>query len=398
MSHKGVVSYSTSNLWSGSVQIVEVVADANVLDAGGQETYALHAGCRYVVYDSEAGYGLRDGALKLIASLDRTLPIYHGEPLKKHRLILPFIGRRGDTVALASCLAALKERYPQVTIDIAAPDAPREVLRLMPRLGKQLSYPPLAEQIEHYDYYLSFEEVEAVPYGWRRSSADLFSVILHTPRPGSPPHVTIPREVRERWRFPVTNRARICVHVGRSDSLRSYPRDLLDQLVQYLIDARFEVYLIGAGDATRHAEAHGAESAHDLCGQTATAADLAAVLVQMDAVMTGDSFPMHLAGTMGIPTLALFTATDAVIGSDYPAVVSIQSRADCSPCRVADGVCPLGHGQCIAHRERSFSPQSIVQRLDMLVSVSGAVQANTADHSGRLCSLGSLTVEEPLPN
>ena len=39
------------------MQIVEALADADVLDAGGQEAYTLQAGCRYVVYDSEAAHG-----------------------------------------------------------------------------------------------------------------------------------------------------------------------------------------------------------------------------------------------------------------------------------------------------------------------------------------------------
>lgn len=356
-------------LWGGSVQIVEAVADANVLDTSGRAAYALRAGHRYVIYDSEAGYGLRDGALKLMASLDRVLPIYHGETLRQHRLILPFIGRRGDALVAASCLAALQERYAEITIDVAAPDAPREVLCLMPRLGEQWPYPPLAEQIESYDYYLSFEEVEAVPRGWQRSCADVFSSCMHTPRPTGPPRLTVPPGVRQRWMLGATRRPRVAVHVGRSDSLRSYPHDLLDELVRHLIDARFEVYLIGAGDVTRQAKTNRTESARDLCGRTATPADLAAVLAQMDAVMTGDSFPMHLAGAIGVPTLAVFTATDAVIGSDYPAVVAVQSPARCSPCRITDGVCPRGHDRCIAHRDRFISPESIVGRLETLVSV-----------------------------
>ena len=356
-------------LWGGSVQIVEAVADANVLDTSGRAAYALRAGRRYVVHDSEAGYGLRDGALKLIAGLDRVLPVYHGETLRQHHLILPFIGRRGDALVTASCLAALQERYPEITIDVAAPDAPREVLLLMPWLGEQSPYPPPAEQIERYSYYLSFEEVEAVPCGWQRSCADVFSSCMHTPRPTSPPRITVPPEVQQRWTLGTTRWPRVAVHVGRSDNLRSYPQDLLAELVRYLIDARFEVYLIGAGDVTGPAATYGTGPARDLCGRTATPADLAAVLAQMDAVVTGDSFPMHLAGTIGVPTLALFTTTDAVIGSDYPTVVAVQSGIRCSPCRIADGVCPLGHGRCIAHRDRSVSPESIVGRLETLVSV-----------------------------
>ncbi len=37
------------------MQIVEALADADVLDAGGQEAYTLQAGCRYVVYGRRKG-------------------------------------------------------------------------------------------------------------------------------------------------------------------------------------------------------------------------------------------------------------------------------------------------------------------------------------------------------
>ena len=83
----------------------------------------------------------------------------------------------------------------------------------------------------------------------------------------------------------------------------------------------------------------------------------------MSALVTGDSFPMHLAGAMGVPTIAVFTATDRVLGSDYPSVTALQSATECSPCRIAIGSCPLGHNECIAHRDASIDPQAIVDRV-----------------------------------
>ncbi len=352
------------------MQIAEAIADANVRDASGQHAYSLCAGHRYLVYDSEAGYGLRDGALKLVGGLDSALPFYNRQPLQQHRLILPFIGRRGDALVVASCLAALKELYSAATIDIAAPEAAREVLRLMPRVGELLPYPFDLERVTDYDYYLSFEEIEAIPRGWRRSYADVFSACLRTPRPSSPPHVAIPPEVAQRWVLPPVDRPRVAVHVRCSDSLRSYPRDLLEELTGRLVDADFEIYLTGTAEQTGPAWAHDLDHVHNLTGRTPGPADLAALMSHMDALITGDSFPMHLAGALAIPTIALFTTTDAVIGSDYASVAAVQSLADCSPCRIAEGTCPLGYGECIAHRDPSLGPEALVERARSVVTVS----------------------------
>ena len=374
------------------MQIVEALADSTVLDADGNAVYALRAGrqagfanVRYVLYDAEAGRGLRDGAVNPITSLDSVVPGYDREPLERHRLVLPFIGRLGDAVVAGSCLAALVERFPGVTIDIAAPAPALEVFKLMPRFGRLLAYPIEADALEAYDFHLSFEDVDAVPRGTSRSCADVFSACLRTPRPTTPAPVTIPPDVAARWTLPQTDpgapglanrqsrladRPRVALHVGQPDSLRSYPVDLVEALATRLVAEGFDVVLIGTGDVASRPANLSIPRVENLIGSTKTPADLGAVLAQISALITGDSFPMHLAGAMGVPTLALFTATDRVLGSDYPSVTAIQSAAECSPCRIAAGSCPLGHTECIAHRDTSINPQAIVDHVRKTLSES----------------------------
>ena len=348
------------------MQIVEAMVDADVFDAAGGAAYLLRAGERYVVYDSEAGLGLRQGAFRSIAGVDRVLSPYNREPLRRQRLVLPFIGRLGDAVVTASCVTALKERYPDIRVDIAAVEATRGLFELMPRVGQLLPYPLEASRLADYDYYLSFESVEAVPDGSARPCADVFSSCLRTPRPAHPPTVTIPREVVQRWRLEKADRPRVAVHVGRPGSLRSFPADLFPQLIRRLAADGYGVYLVG-DQAGADVSPGNVDLCYDCRDRTPTPADLAALLGQMDVVVTGDSFPMHLAGAMGVATVAIFTATDAVLASDYPSVTGVQSRESCSPCRVADGRCPLGHAECTAHRHSSVSADSIVALVAELV-------------------------------
>jgi ADP-heptose:LPS heptosyltransferase len=139
--------------------------------------------------------------------------------------------------------------------------------------------------------------------------------------------------------------------------------DLLRELVSRLVDSGCEVCLIGAADMAETVSDRPSNHVRDLAGRTPSPVDLAAVLAQMQAVVTCDSFPMHLAGALGIPTIVLFTTTDAVLGSDYPSVVAVQSAARCSPCRIAQGRCPHGHPACIAHHHPSLSPRHTVERV-----------------------------------
>lgn len=378
------------------MQIVEALADSNVLDADGNAVYTLRAcrqagfaNVRYVLYDAEAGRGLRDGAVNPITSLDRVVPGYNREPLDGHRLILPFIGRLGDAVVTGSCLAALVDRFPGISVDIAAPAPALAVFEMMPRVGRLLPYPIEADALEAYDFHLSFEDVDAVPRGTSRSCADVFSACLRTPKPTSPPSVTIPPDVAARWALPQTDpgapglanrqsrlasqqsqlagRPRVALHVGRANNPRTYPADLMEALAKRLVADGFDIVLIGTGDVASRPADLSIPQVENLIGSTKTPADLGAVLAQMSALVTGDSFPMHLAGAMGVPTLALFTATDRMLGSDYPSVTAIQSAAECSPCKIAAGPCPLGHSECIAHRDASISPAEITQRIVTLL-------------------------------
>ena len=344
------------------MQIVEAIADSKVRDRDGRPAYELRRGEQYVVHDEEAGAGLRDQALKLVAAVDRTVPLYRREPLSTERIILPFIGRLGDAVIAASCVAALVEAYPEVTVDVAGRPAARQVWQLMPTVGKLLPYPITAEQLSAYQYYMSFENIEAVAGGPQKSAADLFSKCLGTPRPSQPARPVVPADARNRWALTLAGQPRAAVHVGRIASLKAYPPDLHNDLVELLVENSFEVFEVGESEQTGSAGRTGSPHVHHLAGRTPTAADLGALLMQMQVVITGDSFPLHLAGALGVPVVAMFTSTDAGFAADYPTVTAVQSLRPCSPCNLAEGRCPAGLAGCPAHRADNLRPAQIVEQ------------------------------------
>jgi heptosyltransferase-2 len=71
-------------------------------------------------------------------------------------------------------------------------------------------------------------------------------------------------------------------------------------------------------------------------------ADFVEMAAACDAFLTNDSGPMHIASALGIPTVAIFGATDHV--STGPTGASsriVREPVDCSPCLLRE--CPIDH-------------------------------------------------------
>ncbi len=377
------------------MKIVLAKDEVRVCDSAGQPIYRLDPGGRYLMYDDEAARGVREGALEIVGESRSRIPPYRGEPLGAHRVLLPFIGKLGDAVATASCMHALTRRFPDVTVTVSVPLAARRVFELFPDVLDTSEYPPRADQLDRYDYLMSFEDVEAVPGGTGMSLGEVFSRCLHTPQPESPPPIHIPEANLARWRFEDRGSPRVAIHAGPTDSLRSLPTGRTEILASMLVDAGVDVYLVGAdaawaGWSSRSASVNGPltiaeprcgtgfqpvktgvapassrcehglqarptldpQPVNDLINKTPTPADLAAVLMRMHVLVTCDSFPMHLAGAMGVATIALFASTSPALAGDYPSVTALKSSASCSPCGVAEGACPLGQPGCVAMHGR----------------------------------------------
>lgn len=136
------------------------------------------------------------------------------------------------------------------------------------------------------------------------------------------------------------------VHPGAAfGSAKRWVGDRYAQVLDRLTRAQgAEVILFGSRQERPIAEA--------ICGQMAThplvlsgrtsLSDLIAMIACCDLFITNDSGPMHLAASLGIPTLALFGSTDQVAtGPRGPAAVVLNKNVECSPCLLRE--CPIDH-------------------------------------------------------
>jgi heptosyltransferase-2 len=81
--------------------------------------------------------------------------------------------------------------------------------------------------------------------------------------------------------------------------------------------------------------------ARNLCGETGLP-ELVGVLSRMDAVVTNDSGPMHVAAALGVPVVAVFGPTDeretGPVGVGHRIV---REPVYCAPCKLRE--CPIDH-------------------------------------------------------
>ncbi|HKI81718.1 MAG TPA: glycosyltransferase family 9 protein, partial [Pseudodesulfovibrio sp.] len=87
--------------------------------------------------------------------------------------------------------------------------------------------------------------------------------------------------------------------------------------------------------------------------------ELAAYLGRLDAYLTNDSGPMHLAWTQEVPLVALFGPTVKALGF-FPrgdnATVLENDGLDCRPCGLhGPKKCPEGHFKCM----RDLTPDRV---------------------------------------
>ena len=160
---------------------------------------------------------------------------------------------------------------------------------------------------------------------------------------------------------------RVGIQVRGLSPLRTYPSDLMAEVMRSLVRGGYEVHLMGLEEDCN------APSAPPLlyndCGRTTSFGETVALVQQMQAMICPDSFLMHLAGSMSIPTVAIFsTIAPRLRISSYRSVVGLIPDIPCAPCSAIDDEnCPIGHPECVAFRTPNVSPKTILATLEKLV-------------------------------
>lgn len=157
---------------------------------------------------------------------------------------------------------------------------------------------------------------------------------------------------------------RVAIAPGSRSHLKRWAADrfasVADRLVQ---EEHAQILLVGDTEdcgVAKNVHALMKQPAVDLTGRT-TIRQLAALLSQVDLVVTNDSACLHAAEAMQTPTVAIFGPTDErKYGPRNPRSVVVRRKLVCAPCERA--LCPYDH-ECMRWLEVSEVYEAVVKVL-----------------------------------
>ena len=91
---------------------------------------------------------------------------------------------------------------------------------------------------------------------------------------------------------------------------------------------------------------------------------IVACIAGLKLIVTNDSGPMHIAGALEIPSVAIFGPTNHVQTCQWrnPRFAIVRHEVPCAPCM--QRTCPLGHHACM----RGIEPQQVLDAAWKLVA------------------------------
>lgn len=128
---------------------------------------------------------------------------------------------------------------------------------------------------------------------------------------------------------------------------RWLPERFAEAAVQLACERRAGIAIFGSEEETSIAEnvREGIEAAGVLCANFAGKTSLREFIEMAAACelfLTNDSGPMHIASALGVPTVAIFGATDdGATGPTGASSIVVRVPVECSPCLLRE--CPIDH-------------------------------------------------------
>jgi heptosyltransferase-2 len=151
------------------------------------------------------------------------------------------------------------------------------------------------------------------------------------------------------------------VHLGAAyGSAKVWPANRVIELCQKVRRAGGTPLLLGApGDAATATRVETATEAPSLVGRDSPEL-VAAVLTEIDLLVSGDTGVAHLAAALGTPVIALFGPTDPELSAPRGRAAVVRHAVPCAPCFYR--TCPIDHG-CM----QSIEPDDVMDRARSLL-------------------------------
>lgn len=137
------------------------------------------------------------------------------------------------------------------------------------------------------------------------------------------PEEHLPRREKGPW---------IAIHPGSKDAFKRWPAEYFVKVGQALKDYR--ILITGNGSEKALMEEVARQIPGARIAETKTLREFAALLEQMDLLISNDTGPVHLACALDRPVIAIYSSTHPALCGPHQATkaVSISRRATCDPC------------------------------------------------------------------
>ena len=320
----------------------------------------------------------------------------------------------GDMVMAQSLFIALKQRFPDLAIDVLAPAWSKPMLAAMPQVRDAIEMPLQHGELALATRYRLGKQLRAKQYDWaivlpRSLKAALMPfwakipvrtgykgemrygllndirpldksvltmtvqrfVTLGLPKEAAlPPVITSPSlfvddEQREMVRhkfLPHRTQPLLALCAGAEyGGAKRWPAEYFAAVAQHWVAQGGQVILLGSGkDAPVTAQIASSvnnPACVDLAGKTSLQ-EVMALLAVADQVVSNDSGLMHVAAALDTPVIALYGSSDPTYTPPLNKHARILSLGlECSPCFKRE--CPLQHLDCL----RKLEPQQVISLL-----------------------------------
>ena len=332
---------------------------------------------------------------------------------KKNRKILVIqTAFLGDVVLSTPLIRALRQQFPAAELDVICIPASRSILEQNPHLSRVLSFRKkegfwrknysfwqliLEIRRNGYDIGISLQSSLTSahlmkwgripmrigfwqqkflthpirhPKGWHMR--DRYLALMQPFAPGpfnnqtevfwdSEAEKTVQQVVGE---FRQNSEPVVGMAPGSVWATKCWPEEYWHQLVGELAEAGMRMILLGGPgevDLCERLRMTGGQFALNLAGQFSITTS-AAVIKQVDVMLTNDSAPLHLANAVETDVFAFFGPTVRRFGC-YPFRENdrmLEVELECRPCgKHGSNICPQGHLNCM----RLISPNSVLSEI-----------------------------------
>jgi len=321
----------------------------------------LRAGKTYYAYSQFARETARQGSAQIIETNHSEITQFHPSHLngsgRIKRILLVFAGGLGDAITVGAVFPEAMKKH-RIEFDICGDKTKWEsIFKPMGLDAEYVPYPPDLETVLEYDAVLTditifFHNND----GLKRSPILELCQGFRISEKELKPTYHIPENVRNKLTLPPTKKVRVGVNLDSNGLVKSYPRPLHRQLFQALIQMGCDVYVVGVKRGQQ--EEYDSEALWDLRSKT-NIPELSAILSQMDVVVGVDSFVVHLANLLEVPTTVILSTTTPAYFEWHENIDCLVSSMECSPCFEVFDKCPRDHPECRAFYHHSIRPEII---------------------------------------